>query len=91
MSKKKDIYRMCCDEIINICNLFPGWSIARFISDEGIDITNPSALHSGLKGYREQLEMDNRVVTNDIETEEIVREGMRIHSLLIKQQMYGED
>lgn len=91
MSKKRDIYRDCCQEIISICSLFPGWSIARFLSDENIDVTNASLLYEALKEYRQQLEIDNHVITDDDETEEIVREGMRIHSLLIKQQMYGDE
>ena len=88
---KKNIYKESCSEIIQICNLFPGWSIARFLLDENLDITNAPLLYESLKEYRKQLEMDNNVITDDDETAEIVREGMRIHSLLIKQQMYGED
>lgn len=88
---KRDIYRDCCQEIISICNLFPGWSIARFLLDEDIDVTNAPLLYGALKEYRQQLEMNNHVIIDDDETAEIVREGMRIHSLLIKQQMYGDE
>jgi len=91
MPKKKDIYSECVSEIIRICKLFPGWSISNFLLDEHIDATNISLLHESLKEYREQLEADNHVMLDDDETAQIVKEGMRIHSLLIKQQMYGED
>lgn len=91
MSKKEDTYEACCKEIVRICDLFPGWSIAEFIEKEEIDITNAPLLHSALKHYREQLEVDNHVIQDDEETEAIMNEGIRIHSILIKQQMYGED
>ena len=91
MASKKDTYKACCEEIIKICDLFPGWSIAKFIEEEEIDITNAPLLHSTLKHFREQLEVDNHVIQDDEETEAIMAEGIRIHSILIKQQMYGED
>jgi len=88
---KKDYYKACCEEIVKICDLFSGWSIAEFIEKEEIDITNAPLLYSTLKTYREQLEVDNHVIQDDEETEAIMAEGIRIHSILIKQQMYGED
>lgn len=91
MPKKKDIYRACCEEIVTICDLFPGWSISEFIQAEGLDISNAPLLYSSLKDYRQQLELDNHVITDDEETEAIMAEGIRIHSILIKQQMYGNE
>jgi len=91
MPKKKDSYKEACSEIVHICRLFPGWDFSEWLIKEEVDITQASSLVSSLKEYRQQLEMDNHVIQDDDETEQIVREGMRIHSLLIKQQMYGED
>jgi len=91
MSKKKNTYKEACDEIVHICRLLPGWDFSEWLIKEEVDITQASSLVSSLKEFRQQLEMDNHVIQDDNETAEIIREGMRIHSLLIKQQMYGED
>lgn len=91
MSKKRDIYSECVSEIIKIGKLSPEWCISNFLLEEDIDVTNAPLLYGALKEYRERLEIDNKMIMDDEETAEIIREGMRIHSLLIKQQMYGED
>lgn len=88
---KKGTYKACCEEIIKICDLFPGWNIARFIKEEEIDIANAPLLHSYLKELREKLEIEPHIITDDEETEQIMRDGVNIHSLIIKQQMYGEE
>lgn len=88
---KKNVYKACCEEIVIICDLFPGWSIAEFIKEEGLDVSNAPLLHSSLKEYRQKLELNNHVITDDEETEAIMNEGIRIHSILIKQQMYGNE
>lgn len=91
MSNKNEKYRMCCEEIMKICDLFPGFSVSKFIKEEEIDISNAPLLLSSLKEFRQRLELDNHIIQNDEETQQIIDEGMRIHSILIKQQMYGED
>lgn len=91
MSKKMDTYKNCCIEIINICELAPGWKLNIFLKDEEIDITNGLALYNSLKKQREQLELVSDLIADDIETKQIMDEGMRIHSLIIKEQMYGSE
>lgn len=91
MSKKMDIYKKCCIEIMNICELAPGWRINVFIKDEEIDIKNGFLLYELLKKQRQQLELVSDIIADDIETAKIMEEGMRIHSLIIKEQMYGSE
>lgn len=86
-----DIYKKCCFEIMNICKLAPGWRINVFIKDEEIDIKNGFFLYESLKKQREQLELVSEIIADDVETEKIMEEGMRIHSLIIKEQMYGRE
>ena len=89
--RKRNIYEDIFNEIVRICDLFPGWNVSRFIEEERLVITNVSLLHSELKEYREKLELDNHVITDEDETDLILEEGLRIHSSIIKQQMYGEE
>lgn len=91
MAAKRKIYRAICELIIEICDLFPGFNIAKFIKEEELKLSNAPSLLFALRAYKEKLELDNDVITSDEETEEIMREGIRIHSILIKEQMYGED
>jgi type II secretory pathway component PulF len=91
MSKRGSIYKQICQEIIKIGNLFPDFSIARFIRNENVTIEDGKGFHANLKAYRERLELDNHVVCDDEETQKIMDEGLRIQSILAKEQLYGKD
>jgi len=91
MGCSRNIYKECCNEIISICKLFPGWSVAQFVVDEHIDITNSGGLLDSLKKYRAQLELDNNVIISDEEANKILEEGKNIMKVIIKQRLYGED
>lgn len=84
---KKNLYKACCDEIVSISELFPGWCISRFIDDENIDVSDANLFLSSLKEYKSRLELDNHVITTDEEVEEI----MRNNTLITKKLIYGED
>ena len=88
---KKNYYKKCCEEIIKIVELFPQWNIIRFIKEEELDITEAPLLYNALKEYRERLELENHVICDDDETKKIMAEGLRIHSLIIKEQLYGNE
>ena len=88
---KRDIYKECCIEIIKIETLFPGFRLNDFVKEEMLDVIDGVPFLDSLKKYRRQLEMDNHVIQDDDETKKIIAEGMRIHSILIKQRIYGED
>lgn len=88
---KKINYKICCEEIIRICKLVPGWNLATFLEEEEIDVTSVADLYNSLHSFREQVEIDNHLIQDEKETKKIVDEGLRIRSVLIKQQMYGED
>tara|TARA_R110000772_G_scaffold196582_1_gene307365 strand:- start:38 stop:319 length:282 start_codon:yes stop_codon:yes gene_type:complete len=87
--RNKDIYKKVCDEIIMIMSLFPDWKFLEFIKDEELDISKGFVLYNALKEYREKLELDNHVVCEDEELKKIMAEGLKIHNLIIKEQMYG--
>jgi len=91
MSKKKNIYEQCCDEIVYICRLVPGWSLSTFLIEEELDIKQPVSLYNTLKQYREQLELVSKIIADDDETKKIMDEGLKIHNIIIKEQMYGSD
>lgn len=91
MASSKKTYKDVCIELGKICKLFPNWSIANFIKEEEIDINNAPLFYSQLKEYRERLELDNHVITNDDEMKQILEDGLHIHSVIIKEEMYGED
>jgi len=91
MSKKKNTYKECCKEIIKICKLAPNWSITEHIEKEQVDITHAPSLFSSLREYREQLELDNKIISDDEETNKILEEGKGIHSVIIKEMMYGSE
>ncbi len=86
-----DTYKKCCIEITRICELAPGWRINEFLREEEVDITNAPVLYSSLKKQRQQLELVSDIIADDDETKKIMEEGMRIHSLIIKEQMYGSE
>ena len=88
---KKDIYKDIFMEVVNILSLFPEWDLIHFIEDEELDYKNPFPLYTGLKQYRERLEIDNHVFCDDEETQQIMDEGLRIHSLIVKEYLYGSD
>lgn len=91
MSKRVDIHEKCCIEIANICELAPGWRLNVFLKDEEIDIKNGFLLYELLKKQKDQLELVSEIIADDEETEKIMEEGMRIHSIIIKEQMYGSE
>ena len=91
MPKKKNIYEKCCIEIVNICKLVPGWSLKDFIEDEKLDVNDGKSLYDGLKMLREQLDIVREIISDDEETERIMEEGIRIHNIIISEQLYGED
>lgn len=91
MSKKKDIYKDCCIEIVHICDIIPGWSLSNFIKEEEIDITSALPFYNMLKQYRQQLELVSTLIADEVETEKIMREGVKIYSLIMKEQMYGNE
>lgn len=91
MSKKKDVYKECCEEIIKITFLNKMWKLTDFIDEEGIDITQGPSLLSGLKEYRQRLELDNHIILDDEETDQLVEEGIKIHSLISKLMLYGNE
>lgn len=88
---KTDIYKDICLEVMNIGTLFPGWSVVQFIEEEGLDIMDAPLLLHTLKGYREKLELNKEVFCPDAELEQIIEEGKHIHSVIIKEQMYGNE
>jgi len=88
---KRNIYKECCEEIVKIVTLFPEWKLNDFISDESIDITDGVPFLDSLKRYKAQLELDNHVIQDDDEIEKIISEGMKMNSIFIKKEMYGED
>lgn len=91
MGKKGPIYKQICQEIITICKLFPDFSIAMFILEERVSIEDGKGFLANLKEFREQLEMDNHVVCDDEEVQAIMDEGLRIQTIIAKEQLYGKD
>lgn len=91
MPKKKDTYKECCKEIIKICKLAPNWSITEFIKEEELDITQAPSLLYSLRQLREQLELNNNIISDDEETNRIVKEGEMIHNVITKEMMYGNE
>lgn len=91
MSKKKDIYKECCIEIDHITRLAPGWSLNDFIKEEDLDITRGLPFYNMLKRYREQLELVSNIIADDEETQKILDEGIKIHGLIMKEQLYGTE
>ena len=87
---KMSIYQRILNEIFAITVLFPEFQIYTFCKEEDVDIADMQDLYTSLKHYREQLELNNHVFCDDEETEALIREGIRIYSVLIKEQFYGE-
>lgn len=91
MSKKGSIYKQICQELVRISQLFPDFSLARFIIDENVTLEDGKGWYANLKTFREKLELDNHVMCDDEETQKILDEGLRIQSIIAKQQLYGKD
>lgn len=88
---KQNIYKQICQELLKISQLFPDFSLSRFIIEENVTLEDGKGFHYNLKTFREKLELDNHVMCDDEETQKIMDEGLRIQSIIAKQQLYGKD
>lgn len=88
---KKSIYYQICQELIKIGRLAPDFSIGRFNAIENVTLEDGKGWLANLKTYRERLELDNHMICTDEETQKILDEGLKIHSIIAKEQLYGKD